>query len=477
MEGNDAEAARLCVSENLNVKLLIDDNDVTIAGHPSNYMKGFDVARTLEGHGLKVDTGPGEDLDDLYRRMCEAFTSDGPVALINERKMAVGIEPLEGSPHGHDVIKTQYAIDYLNDRGLTDAADYLKQVEKGPKAPAYRGSTGSGKNRALFGKVFNEIVGAMPEDERKKAVRVFDCDLEGSCGLDVIRAEHPEIFVRGGIMERGNYSAAAGFGMQKGQQGVFATFSAFLEMCVSEITMARLNKSNVLAHFSHAGCDDMADNTCHFGVNNLFADNGLPGAPAGPDGELADDADTTMLFFPADQHQFAKCLKTIFPMEGLRFLFSTRSAVPDLLQEGSESDLCFGDNYTFTPGKDDVLREGRDGYIVTFGETTYRAWDAVLTMKEQGKDVGLIVKSTLNVYDESVMARLADAPAVLVAESFNVKTGLGSRFGSALLKRGFAGKYDHLGTHKEGSGGLWRQMGYQGLDPEGIAAAMGKLID
>ena len=32
-EGNDAEAARLAVAQNLNVKLLIDDNDVTIAGH------------------------------------------------------------------------------------------------------------------------------------------------------------------------------------------------------------------------------------------------------------------------------------------------------------------------------------------------------------------------------------------------------------------------------------------------------------
>ncbi|MGB5636338.1 MAG: transketolase, partial [Waterburya sp.] len=39
-EGNDAEAARLAVAQNLNVKLFIDDNDVTIAGHPSEYLKG-----------------------------------------------------------------------------------------------------------------------------------------------------------------------------------------------------------------------------------------------------------------------------------------------------------------------------------------------------------------------------------------------------------------------------------------------------
>ena len=70
------------------------------------------------------------------------------------------------------------------------------------------------------------------------------------------------------------------------------------------------------------------------------------------------------------------------------------------------------------------------------------------------------------------MKKLATAPFVLVAESWNVKTGLGSRFGSYLLQAGFKGRYDHIGTHKEGSGGLWQQMGYQGLDPAGIGKAI-----
>ena len=63
-------------------------------------------------------------------------------------------------------------------------------------------------------------------------------------------------------------------------------------------------------------------------------------------------------------------------------------------------------------------------------------------------------------------------PFVLVAESFNVNTGLGSRFGTELLKAGFKGRYNNIGTHKEGCGGLWQQMGYQGLDPAGIARAI-----
>ncbi|HIF00293.1 MAG TPA: transketolase [Fuerstia sp.] len=466
MEGNDAEAARLSVAQGLNVKLLIDDNDVTIAGHPSDYLPGFSVAKTLEGHGLKVDIGDGEDLDSLYARMCAAVASDGPVALMNRRKMCPNIEGLEGSAHGHDVIKTAVAIDYLNANGRSEAAEYLGTVTKGPGGPSHQGSDAAsvGKNRDLFGRILNEILDDIEEADRVASVRVFDCDLEGSCGLNHVRASHPEVFVRGGIMERGNFSAAAGFGYEKGKQGIFGTFSAFLEMVVSEITMARLNSSNVLAHFSHAGCDDMADNTCHFGLNNMFAANGLPD----------EGSDTTRLYFPADQHQFRACLKKIYNDEGLRFMFSTRSGVPDLLTDTGER--LFGDDYEFVSGKDDLVREGTAGYIVSFGETTYRSLDAVIRLKDAGQDVGLVCKSTLNAYDEDMMAKLAASPAVLVAESFNVNTGVGSRFGTELLKRGFKGSYNNIGTNKEGSGGLWQQMGYQGIDADGILKSMKDLL-
>lgn len=460
MEGDDAEAARLAVAQNLNVKLVIDDNDVTIAGFPSDYMPGYCVKKTLEGHGIPCDAGDGEDLDGLYARMCKAVTGSGTMAVINRRKMCPGIEGLEGSNHGHDVIKTATAIKYLEQRGYAVAVDYLKSVTKSSVKVEYKGSKGAGRNRDLFGKFFNEILDGMSEADRVASVRVFDCDLEGSCGLNHIRAAHPEVFVRGGIMERGNFSAAAGFGYEAGKQGVFATFSAFLEMVVSEITMARLNQSNVLAHFSHAGCDDMADNTCHFGINNMFAANGLPD----------EGRDNTRLYFPADQHQFKACLNRIFKDSGLRFLFSTRSGVPDILKEDGE--LFFGPGYSFTPGKDDVIREGQAGYVVAFGETLYRALDAVIRLKEAGLDVGLINKPTLNVYDEETMQRLAKAPFVLVAEGFNVATGLGSRFGTELLKRGFRGAYNNIGTNREGSGGLSEQMGYQGVDSEGIQKAV-----
>ncbi|MBN1653671.1 MAG: transketolase [Deltaproteobacteria bacterium] len=461
-EGDDAEAARFAVAHNLNVKLAIDDNNVTISGHPKKYMPGFDLRKTLKGHGLKVDCVKGENLEALYRTMQKAVAIEGPVAMIIRRKMAPGVKGIEGTPKGHDAIKLEVAFAYLEKRGLKEAVATLKSISKPKRSVFYLGSSKEkAKNRTLFGDIVCEQLKAMSDLDRKEKVRVFDSDLEGSCGLTQIRKAYPEIFVSGGVMERGNFSAAAGFGMEPGRQGIFATFSAFLEMVVSEITMARFNHANVLAHFSHAGVDDMADNTTHFGINAFFAHNGLC------------EQDNTRLYFPADRHQIRAVIETVFFQTGLRFVFTNRSALPDILREDGRP--FYADGYTFVPGKDDIIREGSRGYIVSYGDALYRALDAVERLRKENIEVGLVNKTTLNVIDSDVLKKIGQSGFVLVVESQNQNTGLGMRFGTWLLEQGLSPKYVHIGLRRKGNGGLEEQMAYQGLDPESIISKVKSL--
>ncbi|HOZ46624.1 MAG TPA: transketolase C-terminal domain-containing protein [Candidatus Hydrogenedentes bacterium] len=456
-EGGDAEAARLAVARKLNVKLFLDDNNVTIAGHPKEYLPGYDLEQTLKGHGLAVLAGEGEDLDCLYSRMQQAFSQAGPVAVVNRRLMAPGIAGLEGSNKGHDVISVDLAVAYLESKGYTEAVEYLKAVKKPSSGRVYVGSTKETKNnRDEFGKIVCEIIGKMSPEERKAKVVVIDSDLEGSCGLHHIHKNFPEVFVSGGIAERGNFSAAAGFGFEPGRQGIFATFSAFVEMVLSEVTMARLNKANVIAHFSHAGVDNIADNTCHFGINNFFAATGLV------------DDDTTRLYFPADAGQLRACMLRIWDDPGVRFVFSTRSGCPFILKE--DGSPYFDGDYSFEPGRLDVIRAGKAGYVVSYGELLYRALDAVDRCRAEGLDVGLVNKATLNYCDGTHLEMLGSAPFILVVEGQNELTGLGSRIGSALLKAGHAPKFDMMGVVRAGVGGLAEQITYQGLDPDDIKA-------
>ncbi len=140
----------------------------------------------------------------------------------------------------------------------------------------------------------------------------------------------------------------------------------------------------------------MADNTCHFGVNHFFADNGL--------------SDTqSWLYWPADGAQMIKIVERVFFERGVRFIFSTRSKVPYILKE--DGSRFFGDDYEFVPGKDDVIVEGKAGYVVSFGDMLYRSWDAVLRVRQEGLDVGLINKPTLNLVDEQVRPCIYPASA------------------------------------------------------------------
>jgi transketolase len=465
-EGNNAEAARFAVAQNLNVKLFIDDNNMTIDGHYTDYMPGFDIEKTLNGHGLKtfICDDP-EDIRKLYKVMVEAINYDGPAAVINKRLMAQGIIGLEDTNKGHDVIPKDIAIEYLSKRGYTDAIDVLNSAVKRQK-PDYnfRGCTDDWRaSRHKFGKVLCEIMGKMSKAERIHKVKVIDCDLGGSCGLKFVKEQFPEVYIAGGIMERNNFLAAAGFGSRKGRQGIFGTFSAFLEMLPSEITMSRLNHANVLAHFSHAGVDWMADNNCHFGINNFFADNAIA------------EGDQTKLYMPADWHQMGAIVKEIFNDPGIRIIFSTRSPTPYILDEKGNHFFDIRNGYKFKPKKDELIRDGTDGYIVTYGEMVHRCLDVVERLRDEGIHVGLINKPTLNKTDKAMMEKIGEAPFVLVVESQNYKTGLGMRFGTWLLEMGYNPRYKHIGVTKDGITGLWEQIDHQGLNPYSIAKVTRRL--
>jgi transketolase C-terminal domain/subunit/transketolase N-terminal domain/subunit len=466
MEGDNAEAARLAVGQQLNVKLFIDDNNITIAGHPEDYMPGFDVAATLAGQGLAVDSGQGEDFEALAQRVHAALNRSGPVALVNLRKMAPGVEGIEDTPAGHDVIPVQPALAYLRKRGLTEAAEFLEGVPKHSSSRTYLGSSEEeGSNRKAFGSVVADLIDEIPAAERRERVMVIDSDLAGSTGLNTIEKRHPEVFVAGGVMERGNFSAAAGFGSQPGRVGVFSTFSAFLEMIVSEVTMARLNHANVLCHFSHAGVDAIADNTSHFGTNIFFADNGL------------EEQGPTPLYFPADTLQFEAVTRKIFFDDGVRFLFSTRSEVPYILDENGGHFFDPANGYSFDPAKDEIIRPGTAGWVVSYGDMLYRALDAVEQLRARGIDVGLINKPVLNVIDEETLQLAGSSPFVLLVENQNSHTGLGSRYGTWLLERNLKPRYERMGVTKLGEGGTWAQLLHQGLGADDILRRLEKLAN
>lgn len=78
--------------------------------------------------------------------------------------------------------------------------------------------------------------------------------------------------------------------------------------------------------------------------------------------------------------------------------------VPEILR--SDGTPFFGDDYHFTPGRDDMIvgeGEACDGYIVSYSDALYRALDAVTRLRSAGINVGLVNKCHVNAPDEAMM--------------------------------------------------------------------------
>jgi len=221
MEGDNAEAARLAVAEQLNIKILIDDNNSTIAGRPQQYMPGYDLTRTLSGYGLSTETTMGEDLDALFVDLCRAFRDQQPRALVIKRIMAPGIEGAEGDPKSHDALGAEIASDICAREATTGTRSKCSSMHNSikihrssvaPVGPGEIVTTWEARERNIDG---------MDLEQRVATVRVFDNDLEDPAACTT-SAKSTRKFTSGGIMERGNYSAAAGFGSAAGRQEFMA---------------------------------------------------------------------------------------------------------------------------------------------------------------------------------------------------------------------------------------------------------------
>lgn len=129
---------------------------------------------------MKVKHVDGEDYDALYAAVCEAVNTPGPcacafsnfthaniachtaVAVVAKRKMAPGVDGIEGSPHGHDVVPVPKAIAYLKKRGYDQDGEVTKLfdgIRPSPDPYLYIGSTREvGANRVVFGEAVSDVL-------------------------------------------------------------------------------------------------------------------------------------------------------------------------------------------------------------------------------------------------------------------------------------------------------------------------------
>lgn len=173
-------------------------------------------------------------------------------------------------------------------------------------------------------------------------------------------------------------------------------------------------------------------------------------------GDLPADAAATAALppaprlFPADRWQMRACVQACIQEDMAAVVYTSRAPVPDLTDVNDE--LMFATGYRFRPGADDLIREGADGYLVSYGDTLHLCLDVIERLLADGISVGLVGKATLDQPDAAMLARLARAPAVLLIETLADPLGIGPRLRDWLAEHGFSGAYARLALRTVGDG-------------------------
>jgi transketolase len=155
-------------------------------------------------------------------------------------------------------------------------------------------------------------------------------------------------------------------------------------------------------------------------------------------------------------------------MQGNVAIAMGRSKLPCVLAENGEP--FFAGDYVFEYGRIDVVGEGGAAYILAMGTPAGSAIEAVHTLRGEGLAVGVAIVSCPLDLDDSVMARITQAPVIFTVEDHSSRSGLGASVADWLSSRGVAARVVRLGLHDyQSSGSASDLYAGAGLDAAGIA--------
>jgi transketolase len=401
-----------------------------------------------------------------------------PTMLLAHNIMGKGVSFMEGDEKYHGSAPSSEQLKTaLSDIGVDDEIERYTELRKstGPKTEAYRpgppafkidtgvprvyGADEKTDNRSGYGNALADLAKLNNTKEGTTRVLALTCDLEGSVKMNAFEKETPEYFIENGIQEH-HAATLSGRLSCEGFQVFFSTFGVFgVAETYNQERLNDINHTNLKLVCTHVGLDVGEDGPTHQNIDYI----GLMGSLFG-----------FSVFMPADPNQTDRVIRYIADKPGNCFVGMGRSKMSMVLDGNNRP--FFGKDYTFVPGKGDVLREGTDGYIIAIGPMVHEAIKARESLKEQGLSIGVINMCSVKPLDSELVSRAADTGLIVTAEDHNVHTGLGALVAGAILEAGKAPRFTKLGVTAYGQSGKPANLyKMQGLDAAGISRAVMEL--
>lgn len=351
----------------------------------------------FEEMGFKY-LGPidGHDFEALEDTLEYAKKVEGPVLVHVVTKKGKGFKPAE-----EDTIGTWHGT-----------GPYKMETGEFPKG---------GTAAPAWSKLISESVRKLMRDD-DRIVAITPAMPVGS-KMEGIQQEFPNRFYDVGIAEQHAATMAAGLATQK-MKPYLAIYSTFLQRAYDQVVhdIARPNL-NVVIGIDRAGLVG-ADGETHQGVFDISFLRHIP---------------NMVIMMPKDENEGQHMVKTAFEFEGpiaLRYPRGNGLGVP-----------LDAEMKALPIGSWEVLREGTDASILTFGTTINMALEAADMLAAKGISVRVVNARFIKPMDEEMLHRiLGEGKPVLTIEEALLQGG----FGSAVLEFAADHKYRHVDIERMG---------------------------
>lgn len=301
-------------------------------------------------------------------------------------------------------------------------------------------------------KVYCDTMIALAKDDPR--IVDVEADLTGAHGMKPFKAAYPDRSFNVGIAEANMVGVAAGLSACGKIPFVhsFATFAS--RRCFDQIAVSVCYAGlNVKIVGSDPGVGAELNGGTHMALEDMGLMRTLPGMT---------------VFEPTDAVQLRKALPVVAAHEGPVYM--------RLFRRKAES--VFPENYSFTLGKADLLREGTDVTLIASGVCVANAVRSAAMLAEEGVSARVLNMHTIKPIDaEAVLKAAAETGALVTAENHSVIGGLGSAVAEVLAEGRPAplervGVKDHFGQVGKAS----YLMGVFGITATDVAGAARRAI-
>jgi transketolase len=227
----------------------------------------------------------------------------------------------------------------------------------------------------------------------------------------------PDGFFECGVSEHST-ATIAGAASISGILSIWADFGVFaLDEVYNQLRLNDINETNVKIIATHIGYNVGPDGKTHHCIDyigllrNLFTYN---------------------LIIPCDPNQTDHVTRYVLSQPGNHVIGLVRTKLPIIKTE--DGHIFFDENYNYTYGKIDLIREGSDCTVFTFGPMLHKAIQAWETLKAKGISARIYnISSPLGI-EREIIAEAAATELIITYEDHIVASGLGSIIGQVIAE-------------------------------------------